>query len=163
MVDLGHYKAYSYARRAYEVGMFFHPMFGIHLHREVETLLRAGDEGLAREEVRRFAERAGERAGRMSYLRSLAVLREWEGDTKRAIGHLHEALSAEIGPPGELWQIRSRIGELHERLGEVGEARGAFTRAAQILRGLAKIKDDGLREGFLSAPQARARAPLARE
>jgi DNA-binding SARP family transcriptional activator/tetratricopeptide (TPR) repeat protein len=177
-VDLGHYKAYSYARfcvlaalsedwhdahaharRAHEVEMFFHPMFSIHLHCEVEALLRAGDEGLAREEVRRFAERArANERDRMSYLRSLAVLSEWEGDTKRAIDHLHEAeaLSEEIGPPGELWQIRARIGELHERRGQVGEAREAFSRAAQTLRDLAaKIKDEGLREGFFSAPQVR--------
>jgi DNA-binding SARP family transcriptional activator/tetratricopeptide (TPR) repeat protein len=177
-VDLGHYKAYSYARfcvlatlsedwhdahtharRAHEVGMFFHPMFSTHLHRKVEALLRGGDERLVREEVRRFAERAetNER-DRMSYLRSLAVVSEWEGDTKRATDHLYEAeaLSEEIGPPGELWQILVRIGELHEQRGEVGEAREAFSRAAQTLRDLAeKIKDEGLREGFLAAPRVR--------
>ena len=139
--------------------MFFHPMFSTHLHREVEALLRGGDERLAREEVRRFAERAetNER-DLMSYLRSLAVVSEWEGDTKRATDHLYEAeaLSEEIGPPGELWQILARIGELHEQRGEVGEAREAFSRAAQTLRDLAaKIGDEGLREGFLSAPQVR--------
>jgi DNA-binding SARP family transcriptional activator/tetratricopeptide (TPR) repeat protein len=177
-VDLGHYEAYSYARfcvlavlsedwqvahnharRAHEVGMFFHPMFSIHLHCEVEALLRAGDEGLAREEARRFAERAwANERDRMSYLRSLAVLSEWEGDTKKAIDHLHEAeaLAERLGPPGELWQIRAKIGELHERLGEVGEVREAFSRASQTLRALAaKIKDEGLRESFLSAPRVR--------
>jgi hypothetical protein len=94
----------------------------------------------------------------MAYLRSLAVLSEWEGDTKRAIDHLREAeaLAEKIGPLGELWQIRSRMGELHERGGEVGEAREAFFRAAQTLRALAaKIKDEGLRENFLATPQVR--------
>ena len=58
--------------------------------------------------------------------------------------------------PGELWQMRARIGELHERRGEAGEAQQAFSRAAQTLRDLAaKIKDEGLREGFLAAPKAR--------
>jgi tetratricopeptide (TPR) repeat protein len=151
--------AYAHARKAQEISMFFNPVLSVYLHHEVEALLRGGDEGLAREEVRRFAERArtNER-DRMAYLRSLAVLSEWEGDTKSAIDHLREAeaLAEKIGPPGELWQIRSRTGELHERGGEVGEAREAFFRAAQILRALAaKIKDEGLRESFLAAPQVR--------
>jgi hypothetical protein len=91
--------------------MFLNPLLSIHLHHGVEALLRGGDNRLAREEVRRFAERAktNER-DRMSYLRSFAVLSEWEGDTKRAIGHLYEveALAEKIGLPGELWQIEAR-------------------------------------------------------
>jgi DNA-binding SARP family transcriptional activator/tetratricopeptide (TPR) repeat protein len=151
--------AYAHARKAQEIGMFFNPVFSIHLHHEVKALLRGGGEGLAREEVRRFAKRArtNER-DRMSYLRSLAVLSEWEGDAKGAIDHLREAeaLAEKIGPPGELWQIRSKMGELHERGGKVGEMREAFFRAAQTLRALAaKIKDEGLRENFLAAPQVR--------
>jgi hypothetical protein len=115
--------------------------------------------------VRRFAERArtNER-DRMAYLRSLAVLSDWEGDTTTALGQLQEAklLAEKIGLPGELWKIGARIGELHERRGEVGEAQQAFSRAAQILRDLAaKIKDEGLREGFLAA--SKARRVLARE
>jgi tetratricopeptide (TPR) repeat protein len=151
--------AHAHAKRAYEVGMFFNPLFSLHLHREVEALLRGGDENLAREEARRFAERAKtNRRDRMSHLRALAVLSEWEGDTERALGRLREAeaLAEEIGMPGELWQMRARIGELHERRGEAGEAQQAFSRAAQTLRDLAaKIKDEGLREGFLAAPKAR--------
>ena len=176
--ELGHYKilsharfcvlaalsndwkdAYARAKMDHEVGTFFDPLLSIHLHGKVEALLRGGDERLAREEVHRFAERAetNER-DRMSYLRSLAVLSEWEGDTKRAIDHLHEAeaLAERLGPPGELWQIRARIGELHERRGEDSEAREAYSRAAQTLRDLAaKIEDEGLREGFLLAPRVR--------
>jgi tetratricopeptide (TPR) repeat protein len=151
--------AHAHARRAYEVDMFFNPLFSLHLHREVEALVRGGDEDLAREEVRRFAERAKtNRRDRMSHLRALAVLSDWEGDTERALGRLREAeaLAEEIGMPGELWQIRARIGELHERRGEVGEARQAFSGAAQTLRYLAaKIKDAGLREGFFAAPRVR--------
>jgi hypothetical protein len=94
----------------------------------------------------------------MSYLRSLAVLSERESDTTRAIDQLQraEALAEEIGLPGELWQIRARIGELHERRGEVGEARETFSRAAQTLRDLAeRIGDEGLREDFFVAPRVR--------
>ena len=95
---------------------------------------------------------------RVAYLRSLAVLSEWEGDTKRAIDHLRQAqaLAQKIGVPGELWQIHSRIGELYEQRGEDGLAREAFSGAAQTLRMLTqKIGDEKLREEFLSAPQVR--------
>ena len=107
----------------------------------------------------RFAERAevNERE-RIAYLRSLAVLSKREGNTERAIDHLHEAraLAEKIGLPKELWQIQSRIGELHEQREEAEQARGAFSRAAQTLKTLAqKIGDEKLREGFLSAPQVR--------
>jgi tetratricopeptide (TPR) repeat protein len=152
-------EAYAHAKRAHEGRTSFDVLDSFYLHHEVEALLRGGDERLAREEVRRFAERAQtiERE-RVAYLRSLAVLSESEGDTKRAMDHLHEAhsLAHKIGLPKELWQIQSRLGELHERRGEAGEAREAFSLAAQTLRELArKIGDEELREGFLSAPQVR--------
>jgi tetratricopeptide (TPR) repeat protein len=129
------------------------------LHYEVEALLRGGDERSAREEVRQLAERAkiNERE-RIPYLRSLAVLSQSEGNTQTAIDHLHEALTLadRIGLPGELWQIQSKIGELHERRGKAEKAREAFSGAAQTLSDLAtKIKDEGLREGFLSSPLVR--------
>jgi hypothetical protein len=76
----------------------------------------------------------------------------------RAIEHLHEAwaLAQKIGLPKELWQIQSRIGDLHERGGEIGEARAVFSRAVQTLRRLAeKIGDEKLKKGFLAAPQVR--------
>ncbi len=111
---------------------------------------------LQQAEPRRLrAERGGPRA---QGDQRLAVLSEWEGNTQRATDHLHEAraLAEKIGLPGELWQIQSRIGELHERRGEAGEAQQAFSRAAQILKDLAaRIKDAGLREGFLAAPRVR--------
>jgi tetratricopeptide (TPR) repeat protein len=152
-------EAYAYMLRAREAGTSFNLLDSFYLHQEVEALLRGGDERLAREEVRRFAERAqtNER-DRLAYLRSSAVLSKWEGDTRRAIGQLQEALTLaqKMGVPGELWQIQSRIGDLHEQRGEDGEAREAFSGAAQTLRMLAeKIGDEELREGFLSAPQVR--------
>jgi tetratricopeptide (TPR) repeat protein len=152
-------EAYAHAKRAHQDRISLDVREGIYLHHEVEALLRGGDERIARAEVRRLAERAqtNERE-RVAYLRSLAVLSEWEGDTQRAIDRLHEAqaLAEKIGLPGELWQIQSRIGELYEQRGETGEARAAFSQAAQTLKTLAqKIGDDELREGFLSAPRVR--------
>jgi hypothetical protein len=129
------------------------------LHYEVEALLRGGDERSAREEVRQLAERGevNERE-RVAYLRSLAVLSEFEGDARGVIDHLYEALTLaeKIELPGELWQIQSKIGDFHERRGEAEQAREAFSGAAQTIRMLAqKIEDEELRERFLSAPRVR--------
>ena len=106
-----------------------------------------------------FAQRAQtDERERIAYLRSLAVLSEFEGDTYRAVEHLHEAraLAVKIGLPGELWQIQCKIGELHERCRKTEEARAGFSRAAQTLGMLAgNIGDEKLREGFLSAARVR--------
>jgi tetratricopeptide (TPR) repeat protein len=153
-------EAYAQAKRANEAGVFINNQpLGIYLHHEVQALLWGGDERLARGEVDRFAERAqtNER-DRIAYLRSLAILGEWEGDTESATDHLREAeeLAEKLGVPGELWRIRAALGGLYEQRGETREARAAFSLAAQNLRELAgKIGDEELREKFLSAPQAR--------
>ena len=151
--------AHAHAKSAHEDGTFFNPLLSVHLHHEVEALVWGGDERLAREEAYRLAERTQmDERNRVAYLHSLAVLSEWEGELERAISQMREAeaLTERIGLPGELWPIRAKIGELHERRGEVGEAKKAFSRATQTLRDLAaKIKDEGLREGFLLAPRVR--------
>jgi DNA-binding SARP family transcriptional activator/predicted ATPase len=152
-------EAYSHAKRAHEAGTSFDVLDGLYLHYEVEALLRAGDERRAREVVKRFADtpRTNGRE-RIAYLRSMAVLSEFEGDTQRAIGQLHEAraLAEKIGLPKELWQSQSKIGELHEQRGQTEEAREAFSLAAQTLRMLAEsIGDEKLREDFLSAARVR--------
>jgi tetratricopeptide (TPR) repeat protein len=152
-------EAYARASKAHEGRTSLDVLGGLYLHHEVEALVRGGDQRSAREQVRHFAERAwvNER-DRIAYLRSLEVLSEFEGDTQRAIDHLHEAhsLAEKIELPKKLWQIQNRLGELHEKRGENEEARKAFSGAAQTLRMLAqKIGDQELREGFLSAPQVR--------
>ena len=152
-------EAYVHAKKVHEGRTSFNVLDIFYLHHVVEGLLRGGDERSAREEVSRFAERAeANERERIAYLRSLAVLSEFEGDTERAIEHLREAhtLAQKIGVPGELWQIQSRLGDLHERRGEETEAQKAYSLAAQTLRTLAqKIRDEELREGFLSAPLVR--------
>jgi tetratricopeptide (TPR) repeat protein len=101
-------EAYAHAMRALEAGTSFDVLDGLYLHHEVEALLRGGDDQLAPEGVRRFADRprTNERE-RIAYLRSLAVLSEWEGETQRTMDHLREAeaLAEKIGLPKELWQI----------------------------------------------------------
>jgi DNA-binding SARP family transcriptional activator/tetratricopeptide (TPR) repeat protein len=151
--------AYAHAMRAHEGGTSMDVLGNLSLHYKVEALLRGGNENSAREEVRNLAERGevNERE-RVAYLRSLAVLSEFEGSTGWTIDHLYEALTLaeKIGLPGELWQIQSKIGDLHERHGEAEQAREAFSRAAQTIRVLAqKIENEELRERFLSAPLVR--------
>jgi DNA-binding SARP family transcriptional activator/tetratricopeptide (TPR) repeat protein len=160
-------EAYAHVLRAHEAGISFSRPDCVYLYHEVEALLRGGDERLAREEVRRFSDRAkANERNRISYLRSLAVMNEWQGNTRRAIDHLRQAekLAEKVGLPGELWQIQSRIGRLHERLGEIGEARAVFSRAVQTLRKLAeKIGDDKLKKDFLAAPEVRGVLVRAKE
>jgi tetratricopeptide (TPR) repeat protein len=152
-------EAYPHARRAHEAGASFDVLDGLYVHYEVEALLRGGDERRAREVVRRFADRPRTNGReRIAYLRSMAVLSEFGGDTQRAIGQLHEArtLAERIGLPKELWQSQSKIGELHEQRGQTEEAREAFSLAAQTLRMLAgNVGDEEQREGFLSAARVR--------
>jgi tetratricopeptide (TPR) repeat protein len=132
----------------------------LHRHLEVEALLRGGSEYLAREQQERFGEVVGEnRRLRLAYLRAMAVLRRWDGDSVAALKHLQETrgLAGEIGLPGELWQIEASLGELHGELGDGAEARSSRTRAAEIVRHLAGgIGDRELRRRFLSAVPVRS-------
>ena len=124
---------------------------------ETEALLRAGDERQAREEVQRLGERVGtNRRFRLPYLRSLAVLAAWDGQSKQAIGHLREAarLAADLGLPGEQWQIQAALASLYEAGGEPVQAHTAWASAARIIQGLARgIKDETRRARFLAGPQ----------
>jgi len=127
----------------------------LHIHLDIAALLHGGDGNVAREQLERFGEAVGEnRRLRLAYLRALAVLRKWEGDSAAALEHLQEAreLAEEIGLPGELWQIEASLGELHEELGDRDEAHRSYPRAAEIVRRLAGgIQNRELRQRFLSA------------
>jgi len=126
-------------------------------HYETEALLRGGDERQAREEVQRLGERVGPyRRYRIPHLRSLATLAAWEGEREQAICLLHEAarLAANLGLPGEGWQIQAALARVYETKGEPAHARAAFGEAARIIQGLAEgIKDETRRARFLAAPQ----------
>jgi DNA-binding SARP family transcriptional activator/tetratricopeptide (TPR) repeat protein len=126
-------------------------------HYETEALLHTGQEHQAREEVQRLGERLGSsHRFRIPYLRSLAVLAEWEGHGAQAITHLREAaeLAAEIGLPEEQWQIQARLAKVYEAAGETAQARLAWAKAATIIQRLADgIKDETLRARFLGGPQ----------
>jgi hypothetical protein len=122
---------------------------------ETEALLRGGSADQAREDVRRFGERAhNKRRYRIPYLRALAVLAHWENEIDQAITHLEaaRALAEQLGLPGELWQILAALGELYQSSKSESRARQAFARAAQVVQSLAdRMEDEQQRTTFLSA------------
>jgi DNA-binding SARP family transcriptional activator len=124
---------------------------------ETEALLYGGDEHQAREAVHRLGERLGpNRRFRVPYLRSLAVLATWDGQSEQAIGHLQEAaqVATDLGLPGERWQIQAALGRLYEAIGQQEQAHTAFREAARIIQGLAEgIGDEARRSHFLAGPQ----------
>jgi tetratricopeptide (TPR) repeat protein len=126
-------------------------------HYETEALLHTGQERQAREAVQSLGERLGSsRRFRIPYLRSLALLADWEGHGAQAITHLREAaeLAAEIGLPEEQWQIQARLAGVYEAAGEPAQARLAWAKASTIIQGLAQgIKEETLRARFLAGPQ----------
>lgn len=127
---------------------------GLNKWLEIEALLRAEDVALARQEVQRFGARfENNRRYRIPYLRSLAVLAEWDGSREQAIAHLQEALALaeEIGLPGEEWQILAKLGELYQESGNVDRAREVWSKATETIQSLAAtIDDEDLRTAFLA-------------
>ena len=126
-------------------------------HAETEAFLHAGEERQAREAVQRLRERLGSnRRFRIPYLRSLAILGEWDGHGAQAIAHLSEAaeLAAAIGLPEEQWQIQARLATVYEAACEPTQARLSWAKASTIIQGLALgITDETLRARFLAGPQ----------
>jgi predicted ATPase len=124
-----------------------------------EAFIRAGEVEAAAAFVQRFGEFARDsRRTRVSHLRAAAVLARWRGDPGQAIGQLQEAaaLAADIGLPGDLWQINAALSELYRQQGDEAQALAVATRARETLRALAARLDDGrLREAFLAAEPAR--------
>ncbi len=131
--------------------------FDFYSHYETEALLHGGDESQARAEVQRLGERVGpNRRFRLPYLRSRARLSAWDGQSKQAIGHLREAarLAADLGLPGEQWQIQAALASLYEAGGEPAQAHTAWASAARTIHGLAEgIGDETSRSRFLAGPQ----------
>jgi hypothetical protein len=136
-------------------------------HAETEALLHTGEERQAREEAQRLGERLGSnRRFRIPYLRSLALLAQWQGQGAEAITRLLEAaeLATEIGLPDEQWQIQARLAKVYEAAGEWAQARLAWSKAATIIQGLADgIKDETLRGSFLAGPQIQLVLQQARD
>jgi DNA-binding SARP family transcriptional activator len=153
-------EAYRYALKAIAIRKNYDApliLMDFSRHYETEALLRAGDERQARAEVQRLGEGLGSNQRfRIPYLRSLGVLATWEGHSEQAINHLRGAaqVAADLGLPGEQWQIQAVLGREYEAGGHPARASTAFGEAARIIQGLAEgIGDEALRTHFLAAPQ----------
>src|SRR5205807_5847781 len=151
--------AYTYAlkaiavRKSVDAALF---SFDFYRQYETEALLHGGDEHQAKEEVQRLGERLGRyRRFRLPYLQAEALLAAWDGESEQAIGHLRQAagLAADLGLPGERWQIQAALGRAYEAAGLPVQARTAFSEAATIIGGLAEgINDETRRARFLAGP-----------
>jgi len=153
-------EAYSYALKALAVRDYSIVYGGLTRWHETEALLRGGSIEQAREDVRRFGERAhNKRRYRIPYLRALAVLAHWENEIDQAITHLEAArvLAEQLGLPGELWQILAVLGEFYQSCKSESQAQQACARAAQVVQSLAVgMEDERQRTAFLSAQRVRA-------
>jgi ATP/maltotriose-dependent transcriptional regulator MalT len=128
------------------------------------ALLWGGDVALAREGVGRFGAVIGaKRRFRIPYLRALATLAQWEGATAQAIVHLEEAqaLAAQVGLPGEQWQLAALLAQTYRDQGQVAQAERAQARAEATLQALAEgLPDPALRASFLAAAERTRRGCL---
>jgi DNA-binding SARP family transcriptional activator/tetratricopeptide (TPR) repeat protein len=122
---------------------------------ETEALLRGGECDLARAEVERLGKIVEDhKRFRIPWLRSKAVLAQWDSDPSQAITHLQAALALaqEIGLPGEEWSILGALAALFEGQGAQADAQCAWRTAADILLSLADtIEEEEIRSGFLGA------------
>jgi tetratricopeptide (TPR) repeat protein len=133
--------------------------FGIRLDTALaEHALARGDLRGAEAGARGLLE-AAQRHGCRTYVaaahRLQADVALLEEDAPRAAEHIAEALEAlsEHTAPLTEWPIRARLGRLHERLGQVEDARRSYGQAAQLVRQVAAgIEDAVLRGVFLNSP-----------
>jgi tetratricopeptide (TPR) repeat protein len=146
-----HYARQALSHRDYE-GL---PQFIAPHWPETEALLRGGDIELACEDARRWGELVGHIPRyRPLYLRSLALLAEWEGNVDQAIAYIEEAysLAEAIGLPDEQWRMLAKLGELYQAEGHTDKAQRVVTQANEIVQALAAdIGNERLRSGFLAA------------
>jgi tetratricopeptide (TPR) repeat protein len=149
-------EAYTYALKALTARDYSIMHGGLTRWYETEALLRGGSIDQAREDVRRFGERAHDKPRyRIPYLRTVAVLAQWDHEIDQAIIHLEAAqgLAEQLDLPGELWQLLAALGELYQSSKDESKAQQAYTHAAQIVQSLAdRIEDQQQRTTFLSAP-----------
>lgn len=156
--------AYTHARQALAVRNYSLLYLGLHRWYETEALLRGGDIGLARADIHRFGMMVEDpdhgnnnSRFRIPYLRSLAVLAEWDSDVGQAITHLQEAhhLTEELELPGEQWQILVKLGELYRANSDMKKMRQAFGEVAEIIQAFVANLDKDLQTKFLETALVR--------
>ncbi|QBD76598.1 hypothetical protein EPA93_11520 [Ktedonosporobacter rubrisoli] len=127
---------------------------------EIEALLRDGEEERTILDIQRFSQWIGNNQRyQIPYLRSQAVLRQWQGKKEQAMAYLEEAaaLAERLGLPAEGWPIYAALGELSLEVGKPEQSQHAFARSVAIIEELAaQIADPALRQDFLQAPHVRS-------
>ena len=152
--------AHTYARQALAFRTEWAVLpIGLSGWTETEALLRGGDDALARAELERQATLIGNnRRSRLPWLRSAAVLAQWDGQPDQAVAQLEAAagLAQAMGLPGEEWPILSALGTLYFSRENQAEAQRAWTASASILLKLAEsIDEEELRADFMAASVVR--------
>jgi hypothetical protein len=126
---------------------------------ETEALLRAGDCARAEADVQRLGEHLGtNRRYLLVYLRMHVLLDRATGAHTLAISHLLQALdlAAQMGLPGEEWQIAAELAVSYASVDDTDLAAEARLRAEQVVATLAaRITDPTLREHFRQAALSR--------
>jgi len=163
-------EANSYALKAIAIRKSYGmPLIGLDFYRQYETeaLLHTGDECQAKAEVQRLGEDLGSNQRfRVPYLRSRALLEAGEGRREQSIDHLRTAaqVAADLGLPGEQWQIQARLARLYEAEGETAQARLAWAKASTIIQSLAQgITEETRRARYLAGPQIQQVLQQARQ
>lgn len=150
-------QAYTYAVQALD-NRLNSPFLYMGLTRwyEIEALVRAGEIKRAIDDVEHFEAQFGKsRRHRIPYLRSLAVLAQYQGEIELAIDHLREAakVAEEMGLPGELWLIWAALGDLYLQQGEDEQSHNAYREAARLASMLAaSLREEERRKTYLSSP-----------
>jgi DNA-binding SARP family transcriptional activator len=139
-------------RNAFDLARYF----------ETEALLRAGDRDRASADAQRFHAQLGtNRRYRLIWLRMQALLDRDAQDHPAAIAHLTEAatLAAEMGLPGEQWQVARELAASFQQAGDAHQASEWQATAEVIIEQLAmRITDPDLRAHFAQAAHSRSPA-----
>lgn len=136
------------------------PFFGATRPYEAAALLHSGRHAEAVADLQAFGARAMQSPRyQLSYLRALAALAAWEGDTAGTIHHLESArLLAETGGLlGEQWEIMASLAQLYRGHEDATRATSAEKQAAQLLATLAgSVTDERQRTHFLNHARSAA-------
>ncbi|MBU1878655.1 MAG: tetratricopeptide repeat protein, partial [Chloroflexi bacterium] len=125
----------------------------------VDLAMGAPDKALAR------AAEMTDKAAALGYRKLAVEARQQQGEALLALDRATEAVAAlqqalaiadEVGLPAVQWQTLAALGWAYRAQGQLPAARGALTRAASIIEGLAeRIDDEALRAGFLAGSAVR--------
>ncbi|GAC1683325.1 MAG: hypothetical protein PVS3B1_23950 [Ktedonobacteraceae bacterium] len=129
----------------------------LNLWHQTEALARMGDIERASQDVQRYSQCIGNSPRyRIPYLRALAILAQYRGETDKAIEHTQKAvmLAQEIGLLGEQWPLQAAPGDLYLTQNKTDHTCATFKQAATIIHKLANtLESREQRANFLALSQ----------